>query len=113
MTNIYSIKRLLEALEKIQLDRADRIETAMAGSIPAPPHGQGYDLHHHLDLDGLHDRGGVGEMPLDTLVNFPAGWATFQSGSYLSKNAIPEPEQFNPDLSNFNWEFDNFLADVE
>ncbi|KAG9228828.1 fungal-specific transcription factor domain-containing protein [Amylocarpus encephaloides] len=112
-TNIYTIRRLLEALEKTRLEQAGRIEAAVAGSISAPPQNQGYDLNYHLDLDGSYGRGGWGEMPLDTMVNFPAGWATFQSGSYLSKNAIPEPEQFNPDLHNFNWGFDNILADVE
>lgn len=79
MTNNCAIKRLLEALERLDLERIDQIENAVAGIIPTPPQGQGYDLHNHLDSDGSHGRCGVDEMPLDALVNFPAGWATFQS----------------------------------
>ncbi|KAG4413386.1 hypothetical protein IFR04_013470 [Cadophora malorum] len=61
--------------------------------------------------DGTANRSVVADLPFETLLQFPAGWATFENECYLNQNAVLEPELFNPDLANINWEFDNVFVD--
>ena len=107
-TNTFSIQRLLEALNKIELERADRISSILSGNVFAPPADLDFPSAGH---DGTANRSVVADLPFETLLQFPAGWATFENECYLNQNAVLEPELFNPDLANINWEFDNVFVD--
>lgn len=104
-TNTFSIQRLLEALNKIELESADRISAAVSGNVFNPT--VNYDLP-SAGHDGTANKSAVADLPFETLLQFPAGWATFENECYLDQNAVLEPELFNPDLASINWEFDNF-----
>lgn len=103
-SNTFSIQRLLEALERIDVERADRISEAISGSVSSLP--QNYDFV-PVGYENVPNRSVVADLPFESLVNFAAGWATFENGYYLDQNAMPDPEHFNPDLTNINWQFDN------
>lgn len=111
-SNIFSIQRLLDAIDEIPLG------PHVGTSAPAGLAQVSSSLSGNLDFvsaaqaaardDSLNGSVAAG-YPFDTLVNFAAGWATFEDGHYLSQNAVPEPERLNPDIFNINWEFDNVL----
>lgn len=114
----FSIQKLLDALEQMPAVSPPSIESQRGGVVSTAIPGQTSSLPENIDLlsavqdPGLGRSTAASSYPMDTLVNFAAGWATFENGSYMCQNAVPEPERLNPDLFNINWEFDNFSADL-
>ncbi|KAH8203313.1 hypothetical protein TruAng_002509 [Truncatella angustata] len=108
-SNILSIQKLLDTLDEMPLSAAPRVnDSASAGldQIPSLPDNFGFMT---AAPNYVPSQYGAASYPLDTLVNFAAGWATFKDGHYMSQSIVPEPERFNPDLLGQNWEFDNVL----
>ena len=105
-SNIFSIQRLLDALDAMPLrtePQVDESSSAGLGHISSLP--DNFDFA--ATQDNSLNRPLATGYPFDSLVNFAAGWATFEDGHYMGQNAVPEPERLNPDIFNINWEFDN------
>jgi hypothetical protein len=94
-SNIISIQRLLDTID------------SMPARTMNEPTSTGF-ASDNLDSTSALDKPTGLDFSLDTLVNFTAGWATFQDSRFLSQNTVPEPGYFNPDIFNINWEFDTF-----
>lgn len=112
-SNSVTIQRLLDALEHMPLANPPRAipegDNQLSGQISSIL--DNYDFISAAQDNTFNSTAGPG-YPLDALVNFAAGWATFENGHYMSQNSVPEPEGLNPDIFNINWEFDNFAADL-
>jgi hypothetical protein len=92
-SNIISIQRLLDTIDSMPTRTTNE---------PAPT---GFASDNLDSISALNRPTGI-DFPLDTLVNFAAGWATFEDSRCLNQNTVPEPGYFNPDIFNINWEFD-------
>ncbi|TGO44797.1 hypothetical protein BCON_0460g00010 [Botryotinia convoluta] len=106
-SNIFSIQRLLDALDEMSLRTGPQVnDSASAGSGQTSFLSRNFDFISAAEDESLNESVAA-SCSFDTLVNFAAGWATFEDGHYMNQNAVHEPEHLNPDIFNINWEFDN------